>query len=203
MTVPNNPKKAGLSDAITQIGCLGAFIFMALGFLVTTLYCLGMAGYIIVDGWRSTGWESARGTVTEAFVRTSKSHGSGRYGGGGSTTVFYEPVVRYTYEVGMKQHHGNHIYLVSGENSVDRKWAYETIDRYTKDKSVSVHYNPAKPAESALEVGVSWLRVRQMCSGALLWGVCSAISFWILYMFILFTLEKRGKRPQLDVEKTG
>ena len=87
-------------------------------------------------------WLSTSGTVLISTVQSKRS--------GNSTTVF--PVVVYQYEVDGKGYQGKTI--KAGEQYLNVRiygQAQETSARYPVGASVTVYYNPANPAESALE----------------------------------------------------
>jgi len=87
-------------------------------------------------------WLSTSGTVLISTVQSRRS--------GNSTTVF--PVVVYQYEVDGKGYQGKTI--KAGEQYLNVRiygQAQETSARYPVGATVTVYYNPANPAESALE----------------------------------------------------
>lgn len=90
----------------------------------------------------SLSWPSTTGKVLKSRVEVS---------GGDYTSV--SPRVVYEYEVSGTTYQNGHIragdrVLGSGWSSRD---AYSTVDRYPEGARVTVYYNPANPAESALE----------------------------------------------------
>jgi hypothetical protein len=87
-------------------------------------------------------WLSTTGMVLVSTVQTRRS--------GRSLTTF--PVVVYQYEVNGKTFQGKTIKV--GEQYLNVRilgQAQETADRYPVGANVTVYYNPANPAESALE----------------------------------------------------
>lgn len=86
-------------------------------------------------------WLTTMGTVIKSRVEVS---------GGENSRV--SPRVIYTYEV------NNQLYQCDQIRAGDKFWAvsssqtaYQTIDRYPEGLDVTVYYNPANPAEAALE----------------------------------------------------
>jgi hypothetical protein len=90
----------------------------------------------------SLSWPSTTGKVLKSRVEVS---------GGDHTSV--SPRVVYEYEVSGKTYQNDHIR--AGDRFLGRGWssrdAYSAVDRYPEGASVTVYYNPANPAESALE----------------------------------------------------
>lgn len=89
----------------------------------------------------SLGWRSTSGRVVKSRVEVS---------GGEHTSV--SPYVLYEYEVNGRAYQGTQIragdkFMRSGSS----RDAYETIDRYPEGRQVTVYYDPANPAEAALE----------------------------------------------------
>ena len=131
----------------------GATVVLTIGSILVSCLCtlLPIAGV----GWflysrrkqgmaaqqASQGWLPTTGTVIKSRVEVS---------GGEVTSV--TPRVIYTYQVGAVEYQNDQI------RAGDRFWstrssqdAYQTIDRYPEGMQVTVFYNPANPAESALE----------------------------------------------------
>lgn len=86
-------------------------------------------------------WPSTTGTVLKSRVEVS---------GGEMTSV--TPKVIYEYNVAGVRYEGDTIRAgdkfmrVTGSGT-----AYDTVDRYPEGAAVTVYYNPANPAQSALE----------------------------------------------------
>ena len=86
-------------------------------------------------------WISTRGQVVLSRVEVS---------GGETTTV--SPRVVYQYQVGAQTYQSEVIRAGSQFfNVTNSRMAYDTVDRYPVGATVTVYYNPANPAEAALE----------------------------------------------------
>jgi hypothetical protein len=86
-------------------------------------------------------WLTTRGQVVLSRVEVS---------GGDTTSV--TPRVVYQYQVGAQTYQSETIRAGSQFFSVTSgRGAYDTVDRYPVGATVTVYYNPANPAESALE----------------------------------------------------
>jgi len=86
-------------------------------------------------------WLSTTGQVVLSRVEVS---------GGDTTTV--SPRVVYQYQVGAQSYQSEVIRAGSQFYSTpSSRQAYDTVDRYPVGATVTVYYNPANPAEAALE----------------------------------------------------
>lgn len=84
-------------------------------------------------------WASTTGQIVKSRVEVS---------GGDHTSV--SPRIEYTYEVNGVAYQNSMIQAGSPTLIVMRN-AYDTVDRYPVGASVTVYYNPASPAQAALE----------------------------------------------------
>lgn len=91
-------------------------------------------------------WPTAPGTVLSA---TLKEHVSHDHDDTPSTHYSYEPVVEYNYTVGGQTYSSRRIGY--GANRFGRGQAAKILERYPVGSAVTVHYNPANPAEAVLE----------------------------------------------------
>lgn len=87
-------------------------------------------------------WPSTTGTIVKSRVEVS---------GGEHTSVM--PRIIYQYEVGGTTYQSDRIRAgdVHLRGGLTSREAYDTVDRYPEGAAVTVYYNPANPAESALE----------------------------------------------------
>lgn len=131
----------------------GSIVVAILGSCCATLLPLaivGGLGYFFYSRYRqgqtkrdeSQTWPTARGVVLFSRVEV---HGSGD-----STRVV--PMVVYQYEVGGQTYQGNVVKAGSQFFTAQRgREPYEIVDRYPAGTQVVVFYNPASPADCALE----------------------------------------------------
>lgn len=89
-------------------------------------------------------WPVAPGQILFSTIETHTSSDSD-----GDSSTHYEPKVEYSYAVMGSPMKGTRISF--GAMGSDFKAAQKTTTRYPVGASVSVHYNPEKPAESVLE----------------------------------------------------
>ena len=94
---------------------------------------------------QSASWPTAQGRIVESRLIESTSTDSD-----GMTSTSYKPSIRYTYEVGGKKYQGDRLNRGMGM-AYDAGTARGIMARYPMDGAVTVYYNPAAPAEAALE----------------------------------------------------
>ncbi len=86
-------------------------------------------------------WLATQGTILKSRVEVS---------GGDHTSV--SAYVLYEYQVGAQMYQGDRVRPADAIMRIGTsRSAYETVDRYPVGDQVTVYYNPANPAESALE----------------------------------------------------
>jgi hypothetical protein len=90
-------------------------------------------------------WPSALGKVVSSEVRIEKSRD--RHG---RSTVWYNPVVTYSYTAGGRQLQGTRLRF-GNPRSTNRTKADEAIAPYGVGSSPAVRYNPQRPEECVLE----------------------------------------------------
>ena len=97
-------------------------------------------------------WPVVQGEVE---LSTTESH---RDTDNGRTRTYYAPVVEYSYTVNGNIYRSRRI-NVSDTTSGSQAFAQKVATRYPEGNAVEVHYDPANPANAALEnpTGVSWL----------------------------------------------
>ncbi len=138
-----------LTWLISGFGILTGMIGAACTIIVPVLVIGGVGFFIYKRSQQSNAarqaaqsWLSTTGTVLMSSVQSRRS--------GNSTSTF--PVVVYQYEVNGKTHQSQTI--KAGEQFMNVRilgQAHATAARYPIGANVTVYYNPAHPAESALE----------------------------------------------------
>ena len=93
---------------------------------------------------QSRSWPTAPGRIIESRLIESTSTDSD-----GMTSTTYRPTIRYSYEVGGKNYQGDR--LNRGMSMAYDAGTARIMARYPMDGTVTVYYNPASPAELALE----------------------------------------------------
>lgn len=130
----------GVFIGVAGAACTTILPILVLGGVGFFLYKRSQQSKAAIQAAQS--WLSTSGTVLISTVQSKRS--------GNSTSVF--PVVVYQYEVDGKGYQGKTI--KAGEQYLNVRvygQAQETSARYPVGASVTVFYNPANPAESALE----------------------------------------------------
>lgn len=138
--------------------------FAAMGSLV------GVAVAIrhLILGRTSERWPVANGRITESRMKGSKT---------AEGEMEWQPVVRYEYAVSGRTYTGNRIgYHLQGGTRASSTAI--TVSQYPVGSSVVVHYNPASPAKSVLEPGLSPLNWLFLCisvflASAFIWVAAS------------------------------
>jgi hypothetical protein len=100
---------------------------------------------------RAADWPLVRGTVLSSGTERIQNRTDGR------TTVTYTPVVEYGYRVNDVDYVSRQIKL-GVATSASESYAAGVAARYPKDAVIDVHYDPANPANAALEnpTGTRW-----------------------------------------------
>ncbi|MCI0394413.1 MAG: DUF3592 domain-containing protein [Chloroflexi bacterium] len=137
---------------ITGGGVIITIISVAVGTLCTLVSVLGPIAaifwFIRHQGQKastirqaSQSWLSTTGVIVKSRVEVS---------GGDHASV--SPHVVYEYSVGGQTYQGKQIRAGDSYfNITNSRQAYDTVDRYPAGNQVIVYYNPANPAEAALE----------------------------------------------------
>ncbi len=132
----------------------------------------GIPGFIAIGdalyrGIRSRRWPAARGRITESRVDMLAGAGS-----------LYEPCVTYAYTVEGQEYQGDKIMTsLFPPYANDRRKAQARLSRYPEGAEVAVYYNPAAPAESALETGIMKI---QIALGLLLLAVAFFVGYFLI-----------------------
>jgi len=90
-------------------------------------------------------WPTIAGAVVSSEVQRMSSTDSE-----GDTTYYYQPKVEYSYSVMGTAYTGKRLTFAAQGSS--QKSAQAVVQRYPVGATVTVHYNPQKPAEAVLEV---------------------------------------------------
>ena len=117
-------------------------------------------GQILAKGWPTVDGVITRGEVEETSSRRS---------------VSYKARVWYDYQVDGVDHQGDRIRRVEMARSYDG--ALNRLRDFPVGSTVQVHYNPSRPSESLLEVGVSnesWFP-----AGFVVLLVAVTIGYWV------------------------
>jgi hypothetical protein len=101
---------------------------------------------------RAADWPLVRGTVLSSGTERIENRSNGR------TMVTYTPVVEYGYRVNDVDYVSRQIKL-GVATSASESYAAGVAARYPKDAVIDVHYDPANPANAALEnpAGTRWV----------------------------------------------
>jgi len=135
------------------IRAMGRFFAPAILLLLGVIFSAvggGMAfliGQPILDtAEASLSWPNVPGTVILSEMDEYEDEEDGR---------MYRAIVVYEYALDGGEFQSDRIWLDGNFSTSDRTLIFETLKKYPVDKQVTVFYNPATPAESALEPGTS------------------------------------------------
>jgi hypothetical protein len=126
------------------IGLIIGFIFGLLGVIFLVIGLVNRKKAQTAKGWPTT-----QGTIVSTEIREHSDIDTED----GSTTINYEPVVQYSYNVMGVSYTGTKIGY--GANRFDRGTAQKKLDRYQAGTMVTVHHNPDDPRNAVLEVEAS------------------------------------------------
>jgi len=118
-------------------------VFFVVGLLFVVVYTINHGKV-----HKALTWPVISGTVVATDIK-KHSYSSGR---GGQRRVHYEPIVNYTYAVGGQNYNGKR--LTYGAIEVSEEAASEKLGQFPQGGPVEVHYNPRKPQEAVLELGL-------------------------------------------------
>jgi hypothetical protein len=144
--------EATLAVVILVVCVIGAFVLIGLsfiGFLVPTVGIFGGLGLFIKKRgeqaeqmlMEAQTWPTTSGEITKSRVQVA---------GGEYTTVKHH--IEYRFTVGAVEYTGNQV--KAGDQFQDRyntNESYDLVDKYPVGTQVTVYYDPADPARSALE----------------------------------------------------
>lgn len=148
--------------------------FIAVPLLMIVL-ALGLAWY----AWRqwaavreSRSWPTTQGTILRTEITSWQ----------GAQDTMYEPLVRYTYEVGGQSYESERVRF--GKFWETEEGARAILDRYPLGGSVEVHYNPADPSAATLEAkAAGTIQLFSVCFGALVLLGLAAFMFYRMWFW--------------------
>jgi hypothetical protein len=128
----------------------GALCFSALGGIISL-----WAASRLSESLRMQNWPTVDGVVTASFVGEGK---------------LYRPEVQYRYRVAGGTYDGRSHLNAPGFGGKTRRHevAIKSIAEYPPGSSVTVHYNPQAPGESAILISTPWNVFGQLSLGLLL-----------------------------------
>jgi hypothetical protein len=129
-----------------------------LGEMAPALAVLGALGFLTVKRTRALHertltWPVVTGTITAAYVKARKVT-SANIGRNLSTMKYHEPVIGYTYEVNGRRFKGTQLRIGGRQLEQERAIAETLVAPYAVGQAVPVHYDPAKPEESILDLAM-------------------------------------------------
>lgn len=136
---------------------------LALSALIAGIYLLLIGAYCVVKGRRSRHWPTIEGLVERLAL----------YEAGHGRRLAYETRLSYVYALHGVHYRcsrvfwGDRTFLSTGEANLQERIAED----YPEGAAVTVHYNPARPAEAVLETGAPFRMYVTVFAGLLLLGL--------------------------------
>jgi len=161
---------------------------VALGIVLIGIVGFGYGLWAHSRTWDARSWPTVDGVVTDSKVESTYSTRKGK-----SRTRYYAKVT-YEYKVNEKKFISNRVNLVEGEktgsgkrgvstrlglHSTSRTSANNVIRRYPRGSTVKVFYNPAAPADAALEIKMPMLVDLGLWAGIPIAIIGLLAFFWI------------------------
>jgi|SRR3954447_6492053 Protein of unknown function (DUF3592) len=147
------------------------------------LFVLGLFGTVTAwldcrKGIRSSSWPAVPGKIIHSHTKKVKVGGSSVGQSNAPKLTTYRPQIIYSYEVSGVRLAGRRIQFASEPHTRMRSKVEDSVSEYPAGSTVTVYYDPAKPAESVLKPGVNafWNR-RKIFSIAL---VAIGIALWLV-----------------------
>jgi hypothetical protein len=127
--------------------------------------------YKLVKARQAQHWPSTPGVITKSQTRAVQQSHSRQ-----TDTVKTVPCVEYRFKVGGFQYEGTQIRAGDKLGSVPDP---EILDRFPKDATVLVYYNPASPQECALETHLPYSAAKAWAFAAVVFmaGIGAALAF--------------------------
>jgi hypothetical protein len=108
------------------------------------LLCLWTGSTTFISAWNARNWPVAKGTILDSSLEE-------KWDSEGTSLI---PHLHYEYHVGGQRYVSSRITLAQQSLFKD-KWSAAVIQRFPCDSSVDVYYDPSRPWEAAIFVGVT------------------------------------------------
>ena len=133
--------------------------------MVIAVACLAAAGPDWLRYFRMSQWPVTPGRVTYADVRQEKD----------GDRFAYHPDVDVAYTVNGTAYKTRTLRADSLMTSADRGWADRIVGAYTQLRDVEVHYDPANPSVTRVEIAP-----QPAVLVLTVWGICALFGvFWL------------------------
>ena len=141
-----------------QSGQIGGYLFGLIFFFIGAGFFYGMVATKLVNIWDMQSWHSADAQLDSATI---ESYQRRRKNGGYNT--MYTVVASYRYQVNGQFYSGTRLRVDTGSSS-DRNDFYALLKllkhEQSRDKKISIWYDPANPSESVYERYLNnWIKV--------------------------------------------
>jgi Protein of unknown function (DUF3592). len=131
-----------------------------LDFVWPVLLVCGAYGFIRAfrvrrDAIQAVSWPTTEGKIEHSAVHKGKTGSSMNSSGNTTYTSTYEARIIYSYKLEQRRFQGSRLQFGSRRRFYKRSEAEERVKTYPVGRVVTVHYNPSKPSESTLLIGVA------------------------------------------------
>jgi len=101
---------------------------------------------LLYKSMKSENWSQTEGIITKSELYKT---------GGGDSSVTYEPLVEYQYEVDGKLYKSKRLYFGSSiGSSFKKRKSQKYINKFPADTKVTVYYNQLNIKQSVIETGI-------------------------------------------------
>jgi len=153
-------------DFLLNLDKQTVFIYLPI-FLGVILFLLDFR--LLYKSIQSDNWSQTEGIITKSELYKS---------GGGDSSVSYEPLVEYQYEVDGKLYKSKRLYFGSSiGSSFKKRKSQKYVNKFTTNTKTTVYYNQLNTKQSVLEPGIH--------SEILLLFVTGLLMFIIGYLSLL------------------
>jgi len=153
---------------------------MIIFLVLVGLLCIWTGSTRFISAWNARNWPDARGTILESSLEE-------KWDSEGTSLI---PRLHYEYHVGGQRYVSSQI-TIAQQSLFNDKWSEEVIKRFPGGSSVNVYYDPSRPWEAAIFVGVTPVSYGQPMMGL------------FLLIAAMFIYVRQRKRESVKSERMG
>jgi len=154
-----------------------AFVLLLLGLIL-----LVVSGFGVKQGYDTLSWTSTNGTVVQSAINKELRRKYRLFG-----DYNYQPDIKYQYSVNGRQYSSSEISVADWFTTSNLSEAEEITARYPLNGKVPVYYDPNRPDQSYLEIGIP---------GRVIWALVGGGVTEILSIIMFVAILKNNKRKQ-------
>lgn len=177
-------------------GCWLVSVFLGVVFAAVGCAVVVLLGKPTRDqALASRSWPATEGTIIRSRLEQSSDDGK----------VWFSADIGYDYRVGGEAFTGHRVWFGDDYRSSPGDEFRDAVDRYPLGSRVTVHYDPARPAQSVLEPGLTWSGSAAYFVGLGLVAVGSLLLIAALVPLLLVLAFARradsGRAPPTDADR--